>query len=173
MSRVNTHDVRFSDIYIIQNLSLREIKYNDIAIWFLLAQSKDSSCLGLNKLVSKKKSYYHNSMLKLAKKNNPKQGTVRVMVFKDLSENQWYGTVLEFNITVSANNSTEAHVKLKEAMDAYLDAASAVKGTQGYPFLNQEPLKEYLELWNHVEKKREVPSPYQVDFHARQTLIHA
>ena len=112
-------------------------------------------------------------MFNLKKKNTPQQGNVRVMVFKDIAEKQWYGTVLEFNITVTGKNSMEALLNLQQAMDAYVEASSSIKGTQGYPFLNQEPLAEYLDLWNQVEEKRQVPSPYQVDFHARQTLVHA
>ncbi len=104
--------------------------------------------------------------------NTPEKGKVRLIVFKDLNDANWYGVALEFNMVVSADSFESTLFELKEAMDGYIKVASEIKGTLGHPYLNQTPMTEYEELWKRLEKGRVVPSPYQVELHGLRN-IHA
>ncbi len=104
--------------------------------------------------------------------NTPKQGKVRLIVFKDLVDANWYAVALEFNIVVSSNSYEEVLTELKEAMDGYIEVANDIKGTIGYPYLNQTPMSEYEDLWKRLESNDSISSPYQVEFHGLKN-IHA
>ena len=104
------------------------------------------------------------------KANTTKKGAVRVIIFKDLKDNIWYGVALEFNIVISAKNYHEAHVELVEAMEGYVDALSSIRGLKDYSALNQNAIKEYDDLWNRLEQGEKIPSPYLVKFHGLNKL---
>lgn len=104
------------------------------------------------------------------RKNTLKKGKVRVMVFKDLEENQWYGAALEFNIVVSGDSPEEVHYELHEAITGYLDAVGEIKGLSDYSCLNQEAEKIYEKMWSALEENKKVPSPYQIAFHGFQNI---
>jgi len=104
--------------------------------------------------------------------NTPQKGKVRLIVFRDLEDANWYGVALEFNIVVSGDSFEKTFSELKEAMDGYLEVASEIKGSTKHPYLNQTPMDEYEKLWIELESSDSVSSPYQVEFHGLKN-IHA
>ncbi len=104
------------------------------------------------------------------KKNTTKKGRVRVIVFRDKKEDQWYAVALEFNIVVSGDTPEEVHYELHEAMTGYLDAVRKIKGLRDYSCLNQESEALYEKIWSALEENRRVPSPYQIAFHGFQNI---
>ncbi|MFY0629999.1 MAG: hypothetical protein JXR05_06430 [Flavobacteriaceae bacterium] len=106
------------------------------------------------------------------KKNTPQKGSVRIIVFQDKQDMNWYGVALDFNIVVSAQNHVAVLHELYEAMDGYIETVASFKGVKDYSCLNQKGIKEYEELWSLLIKGKSVPSPYQVEFHGLKE-IHA
>ena len=94
------------------------------------------------------------------KKNTPKQGSFRYIVFKD--GNTWYAVALEFNIVESGDTHEEAYILLQNAVNGYIESLNKVKGLRDYSPLNQKPADEYEKLWDLLEKKKPIPSPYKV-----------
>jgi|GEM_PF-1771365 len=107
-------------------------------------------------------------------KNTPTKGKVRLIIFRDNSEekNAWYGTALDFNIVVSSNTKEKAHRLLIEAIEGYVHVANNIKGLNDFSTLNQKPEKIYLDLWKSLIEDKEITSPYHVEFFGLQT-IHA
>jgi hypothetical protein len=105
-------------------------------------------------------------------KNTPRQGSVRMIVFQDMQDRQWYGVALEFNIVVSAKNHIDVLNELYETMNSYIEATASIRGVKEYSNLNQTPIEEYENLWMLLEKGKNIPSPYHVEFHGLKE-IHA
>ena len=99
------------------------------------------------------------------KRNTPKKGAVRVIIFKDTKENQWYGVGLEFNIVVSADTAQEVQYELSEAMSGYIEAHREIKGLRDFSALNQKADDKYEKLWTTLQDNKRIPSPYQVNFY--------
>ncbi len=105
-------------------------------------------------------------------KNTPQKGSVRVIVFKDTKENQWYGVALEFNLVVAGDTPEETQYELFEAIQGYIEAVKKIKGLKDYSPLNQKPDPKYEKLWNALQEEKRIPSPYQVNFYGIHR-IHA
>ena len=108
----------------------------------------------------------------MKRKNTPEKGSVRMIVFQDKKDSNYYGVALEFNIVVSAENYVAVLYKLYEAMDSYIETVASFKGVRDYSCLNQKGIKEYENLWSLLVKGESIPSPYQVEFHGLKK-IHA
>lgn len=91
--------------------------------------------------------------------NTTQKGKVRCIVFKD--GDTWYAVGLEFNIVESSDDPIVAYNLLQSAMQGYVESQKKIKGARVAP-LNQEADKEYEDLWNNLNSKKPVKSPYQV-----------
>ena len=91
--------------------------------------------------------------------NTTKKGSVRCIIFKD--GDTWYGVALEFNIVESADDADVVRFNLDEAIQGYVESMKKLKGTRVSP-LNQEPAKEYDDLWTKLVEGESIPSPYKV-----------
>lgn len=83
-------------------------------------------------------------------KNTLTKGSVRYIIFKE--DDNWYGVALEFNIVEEGDNPLEVMASLFQAIQGYIETAKKIK-MRPIP-LNQEPDKEYQELWDKLEKKK-------------------
>lgn len=108
----------------------------------------------------------------MKQKNTLQSGSVRTIIFQDTQDGLWYGVGLEFNIVVSASTQKEVFFELHDAMDSYIQAMRMVKGLKDFSALNQNPITEYEILWNLLQEKKTIPSPYQVEFFGHKQ-IHA
>ena len=93
-------------------------------------------------------------------KNTAQKGSVRYIVFKE--KDTWYAVGLEFNIVEYAEDPQIALFRLFEALKGYLESFRLIGGARPYT-LNQKPDKEYENLWNKLQAKKLVKSPYQID----------
>ncbi len=103
-------------------------------------------------------------------KNTTKKGKVRMIIFKDNKENQWYGVALEFNLVVSGDTPVEVQYELHEAMLGYVEAVREIKGLRDYSCLNQVADELYEKMWLALEQDKKIPSPYQIAFHGFQNI---
>ncbi len=94
--------------------------------------------------------------------NTLQKGTVRTIIFKEADT--WYGVALEFNIVESGDDFDVVMFNLHEAICGYVESQRKIKGARYFP-LNQKPAKEYEELWNNLQNKKPIPSPYQVKYY--------
>ncbi len=94
------------------------------------------------------------------KKNTTKQGSTRVLIFKE--RGVWYGAALELNIVESGDDPREVILLLHEAISGYVKSARKAKLST---VLNQKPDAEYERMWKlaHTPKKGvTVKSPYKI-----------
>lgn len=88
-------------------------------------------------------------------KNTINKGSVRVVVFCEA--NQWYASILEFNIVESGSTPQEAMLLAFEAVRGYVESAKKIKVRPH--ILNQSVDREYEEMWRAgTEAKRQNPS---------------
>ncbi|MGQ9638819.1 MAG: hypothetical protein ACUVT6_13675 [Thermodesulfobacteriota bacterium] len=87
-------------------------------------------------------------------KNTLQKGSVRFIIFKE--GETWYGTCLEFNITETGDTPQEAFLLISEAVEGYLESARKIKARPH--ILNQRPEREYEEMWEALQKRREIPA---------------
>ncbi len=109
-------------------------------------------------------------MVKRKKKNTPTSGSVRVIIYKDTKENQWYGVALEFNLVVSGDTAEEVQFELSEAIRGYVEALRNIKGLKDFSPLNQKVDTKYEKLWELLEENKKIPSPYEVNLHGIQRI---
>lgn len=89
-------------------------------------------------------------------KNTLAKGSVRYIIFKE--DATWYGVALEFNIVEEGDNPVEVMASLFQAIEGYVETAQKLK-MRPMP-LNQNPDKEYRDLWTALERnKSEKTSP--------------
>lgn len=93
--------------------------------------------------------------------NTPRQGRFRHIVFRD--GGIWYAVALEFNIVESSDDPKLAFFNLLQAVGGYIQSMKKIKGTLGYPALNQEPDSEYENLWTNLNSPTPIKSPYEVN----------
>ena len=102
-------------------------------------------------------------------KNTTQKGSVRYIIFKE--KNQWFGVALEFNIVEAGDDPQEVAFLLFEAIEGYVESARKIKGQKDYSYLNQKAEKEYESLWNKLQGRKPIPSPYQkVDLFGTKVL---
>lgn len=104
-------------------------------------------------------------------KNTPQKGSVRFIVFKEAQT--WYAVALEFNIVESGDDPREVLALLLGAVKGYLHSFKKAKARPH--ILNQQPDKEYENLWKQLENKtyRATKSPYMVHTFGEQQLATA
>jgi len=93
-------------------------------------------------------------------KNTLKNGSVRFIIFKEADT--WYGVALEFNIVEEGDNKAEVIAALFEAIQGYVETARKLK-MRPMP-LNQEPDKEYKDLWNRLEEAKRITKQEEISF---------
>ena len=86
-------------------------------------------------------------------KNTLQKGSVRFIVFRE--GGAWYGSCLEFNIVESGDTPREALLLLLEAVQGYLESAKKAKARPRV--LNQSADREYEEMWNKLEERKNIP----------------
>lgn len=84
-------------------------------------------------------------------RNTLNKGQVRFILFKE--DATWYGVALELNIVVNAESKFEASLELDSAVTSYINTARFSKVR--HSVLNQEPSKEYSQLWKDLEAGKE------------------
>lgn len=102
--------------------------------------------------------------------NTSKAEAVRIIVYKNKKENQWYGVALEFNLVVSGDTSQEAQYELSEAILGYVDTLHAIKGLRDFSPLNQKADEQYEQLWQALEANTKIPSPCHVSHYGIQKI---
>ena len=100
------------------------------------------------------------------------RGRVRILVYSDKVEGTWYGSALEFNLTVDGDDKNTVPLELDRAMKDYLRSAHELTAVE---LLNQEPDPELLALWSaHLDNKPQpVESPYTAHFAGSESLAYA
>lgn len=97
--------------------------------------------------------------------NTIQKGSVRCIIFKE--EDTWYGVALEFNITVDGDTPEIVGFELNQAIQGYVESVKK-SNVRAENVLNQKASEEYERLWNLLETKQNIPSPYQVHSFGRQ-----
>ena len=100
------------------------------------------------------------------------QGQIRVLIYKDKTEGVWYGSALEFNLTVDGEDKNSVVLELDNAVGEYIKSASEL-GDVG--LLNQEADPDLVDLWDaRIQNKEvDVDSPYTPFFAGRESLVYA
>jgi hypothetical protein len=104
--------------------------------------------------------------------NSFEQGQIKVLIYRDKTEGFWYGSALEFNLTVDGDDKNSVVLELDRAVKEYLKSASDLGSIE---LLNQEPDPELLDLWEaRIQNKAEdLSSPYTSFFAGREALVYA
>ncbi len=92
-------------------------------------------------------------------KNTAQKGSVRYIVFKEADI--WYGVGLEFNIVESGDDPQLVLFRLFEAISGYVEAFKKIGGARPNT-LNQTTDEEYENLWNKLQTKAPIESPYSI-----------
>jgi len=95
-------------------------------------------------------------------KNSLKKGVVRFIIFKE--NDTWYGVALEFNLVEEGNDPQLVMFSLFEAIRGYVKTAQIYKLRP--MTLNQNPDKEYEEMWRklrEVGECRKEKTPSSID----------
>lgn len=103
-------------------------------------------------------------------KNILKNGSVRVIIFKDKKD--WVGAVLELNIVESGSNPQALMLSLEEAIQGYVYVVA--KERLNEQLLNQKPNPEYEKLWNDFTLRRHtklIPSIYSANTLSLRALM--
>ncbi len=103
--------------------------------------------------------------------NTFEKGQVRTLVYRDKVEGIWYGTALEFNLTVDGDDKNTVMLELDRAIKDYVHSARDMGAVE---LLNQEADPELEQLWQgHIANSAEnFESPYQPYFAGSERLIH-
>lgn len=102
--------------------------------------------------------------------NTFNSGQVRVLIYRDKAEGVWYGTALEFNLTVDGDDKNTIMLELDRAMRDYVRSASEIGSVD---ILNQDPDPELVALWDAHMTTTAVESPYTPYFAGRESIVHA
>ncbi len=104
--------------------------------------------------------------------NTFEQGQIKVLIYRDKIKSVWYGSALEFNLTVDGEDKNSVVLELDRAVKEYVKSASELGAVD---LLNQEPDPELVELWEAViqNKEKNVDSPYISFFAGRESLVYA
>ena len=100
-------------------------------------------------------------------KNTLKNGSVRVIIFKDKKE--WVGAVLELNIVETGNDPQVLMLSLEEAVRGYVEVSA--KHRLDVSVINQKPDPEYEKMWNDfMRRKTPLPSVYSANIFSLRAL---
>lgn len=104
--------------------------------------------------------------------NTFEHGQVRVLIYRDEAEGIWYGSALEFNLTVDGDDKNSVFLELDRAIKEYVQSAQEIGSVQ---LLNQEPDPELNALWkSRIENRTEkLESPYIPYFAGSESLVYA
>lgn len=99
-------------------------------------------------------------------------GQVKVLIYRDKVEDIWYGTALEFNLTIDGDDKSTVLLELDRSIKEYVQSARELNAAE---LLNQEPDPELLTLWQtQIENKpSSVASPYAPLFAGSTALAYA
>jgi hypothetical protein len=104
--------------------------------------------------------------------NTFKQGQIKVLIYRDKMDGVWYGSALEFNLTVDGEDKNSVVLELDRAVKEYIKSASELGAVE---LLNQEPDAGLVDLWEARIQNREedLSSPYTSYFAGRESLVYA
>jgi hypothetical protein len=104
--------------------------------------------------------------------NTFKEGQIKVLIYRDKAEGVWYGSALEFNLTVDGDDKNSVVLELDRAVKEYIKSASELGAVE---LLNQEPDPELVDLWEaRIQNKTDdLSSPYTPFFAGRESLVYA
>lgn len=104
--------------------------------------------------------------------NTFEKGQVSILIYRDKIEGVWYGSALEFNLTIDADDRNTALLELDRAVKEYLQSARELNAVE---LLNQEPDPELLALWEAKMQNAEesLTSPYTPYIAGRESLVYA
>lgn len=104
--------------------------------------------------------------------NTFERGQVRVLLYRDEAEGVWYGSALEFNLTIDGDDKNTVFLELDRAIKEYVRSAQEIGSVE---ILNQEPDPELEQLWEaRIENREEkLESPYTPYFAGRESLVYA
>lgn len=104
--------------------------------------------------------------------NTFERGQVRILIYRDEVEGIWYGTALEFNLTIDGDDKGTVTLELDRAIKEYLQSAREIGSVE---LLNQEPDPELLALWHdRIENKEQTTeSLYTTYFAGSESLVYA
>lgn len=104
--------------------------------------------------------------------NTFEKGQIKILVYRDKTEGVWYGTALEFNLTIDEEDKNTVLFELDRAIKDYLTSARSIGDVN---LLNQEPDPELLKLWQaRIENRPEdIESPYATHFAGSEELSYA
>lgn len=77
--------------------------------------------------------------------NTFENGQVKILVYRDNADGIWYGSALEFNLTIDSDDKNTVMLELDRAMNEYIQSAWEIGSVDP---LNQLPDPELLSLWN-------------------------
>lgn len=100
------------------------------------------------------------------------QGQIKVLIYRDKVEGVWYGSALEFNLTIDGEDKNTVVLELDRAVKEYLKSATELGSVD---LLNQVPDPELVDLWEAriQDKAEDVSSPYIPYFAGRESLVYA
>jgi hypothetical protein len=100
------------------------------------------------------------------------KGQIRTLIYREKTGGVWYGSALEFNLTIDGEDKNTVILELDRAIKQYLQSARELNATS---LLNQEPDPQLLQLWESTIANTEAPveSPYSALFAAREELVYA
>jgi len=104
--------------------------------------------------------------------NTLEKGQVRVLIYRDNAEGVWYGSALEFNLTIDGTDKDEVLFELNHAITEYVRSAQEIGAAE---LLNQDVDQELDALWNACinNEERVIDSPYTSHFAGRESLQYA
>jgi hypothetical protein len=99
------------------------------------------------------------------------KGQVRTLVYRDKASGVWYGTALEFNLTIDGEDKNIVVLELDRAIKDYVHSARQLGAIE---LLNQTTDPELDHLWQaHINNLSEnLESPYQSHFAGTERLVH-
>lgn len=103
--------------------------------------------------------------------NTFEKGQVRILVYRDEAEDIWYGTALEFNLTIDGDDKNTVMLELDRAIREYIRSAREIGSVE---LLNQEPDPELAALWQaRIDNRQDtIESPYTPYFAGRESLSY-
>lgn len=103
--------------------------------------------------------------------NTFEKGTVKILLYKDTESGVWYGSALEFNLTVDGDDREVVFLELSRAIKDYIVSAREIGSVA---LLNQEADPELLALWHAHSENRTLatPSPYMPSFAGTESIAH-
>ncbi len=87
--------------------------------------------------------------------NTFENGQVKILVYRDNVEGIWYGSILEFNLTIDGDDKNTVMLELDRAMKEYIQSAWEIGSVDP---LNQLPDPELPWVrWRAIKQKRQAP----------------